>query len=74
MNSKGLQVRRQTSQGQVSKKRFSLTAQGKMGYRLKTPYCDGATHMAASGLEPRINLNRYHGLFPHRVLIRVAED
>jgi hypothetical protein len=45
-----------------------------MGYELKTPYRDGATHMAALVLEPRINLNRYHGLFPNRVLIRVAED
>lgn len=45
-----------------------------MGYELKTPYRDGTTHVAALVLKPRFNLNRYHGLFPHRVLIRVPVD
>ena len=56
----------------VSTERWSLTAQGLIHYRLKTPYRDGTTHgvfepldfiasLAALVPNPRVNLTRYHG-------------
>ena len=56
----------------VSTERLSLTAQGLIHYRLKTPYRDGTTHgvfepldfiarLAALVPNPRVNLTRYHG-------------
>ena len=56
----------------VSTERVSLTAQGLIHYRLKTPYRDGTTpvvfepldfiaRLAALVPNPRVNLTRYHG-------------
>ena len=53
---------------------MSLTAQGLIHYRLKTPYRDGTTHVVFEPLDfmarlaalvpnPRANLTRYHGVF-----------
>ena len=58
----------------VSTERLSLTAQGLIHYRLKTPYRDGTTHVVFEPLDfiarlaalvpnPRVNLTRYHGVF-----------
>jgi hypothetical protein len=58
----------------VSTERLSLTAQGNIRYRLKTPYRDGTTDfvfepfdfmtcLAALVPTPRVNLARYHGVF-----------
>ena len=61
----------------VSTERMSLTAQGNIRYRLKTPYRDGTTDVVFEPLDfmarlaalvptPRVNLTRYHGVFaPH---------
>ena len=57
----------------VSEKRLALTSQGKVRYKLKTPYRDGTTHvifepldfmakLAALVPKPRANLTRYHGV------------
>lgn len=54
--------------------RLSLTGQGNIRYRLKTPYRDGTTHvifepldfiarLAALVPKPRVNLTRFHGVF-----------
>jgi len=54
--------------------RLSRTPQGKVCYRLKTPYRDGTTHvlfepldfiarLAALVPKPRVNLTRFHGVF-----------
>ncbi len=56
----------------VSTERLSLTAQGHIRYRLKTPYRDGTTDVVFEPLDfmarlaalvpgPRVNLTRYHG-------------
>ena len=58
----------------IAEKRLSLTNQGKVRYELKTPYCDGTTHvifepvdfiakLAALVPKPRVNLTRFHGVF-----------
>ena len=58
----------------VSTERLSLTAQGHIRYRLKTPYRDGTTDVVFEPLDfmarlaalvptPRVNLTRYHGVF-----------
>ncbi len=58
----------------VSEKRLSLTGQGNIRYRLKTPYRDGTTHvifepldfiarLAALVPKSRANLTRFHGVF-----------
>lgn len=58
----------------VSTERLSLTAQGLIHYRLKTPYRDGTTHVVFEPLDfiarlaalvpkPRVNLTRFHGMF-----------
>ncbi len=58
----------------VSTERLSLTTQGTIRYRLKTPYRDGTTAVVFEPLDfiarltalvptPRINLTRYHGSF-----------
>jgi hypothetical protein len=58
----------------VSGKRLSLTPNGNVRYRLKTPYRDGTTHvifdpldfiarLAALMPKPRVNLTRFHGVF-----------
>ena len=57
----------------VSTERLSLTAQGNIRYRLKTPYRDGTTDVVFEPLDfiarlaalvptPRVNLTRYHGV------------
>jgi len=66
---------------------LSLTEQGQVRYTLKTPWCDGTTHvifepldfiarLAALVPKPRVNLTRYHGVFApnsaHRALITPA--
>ena len=63
--------------GAVAEKRPSLTAHGKVQYRLKTPYRDGTTpvffeprdfiaRLAALAPKPRVHLTRFHGVFaPH---------
>ena len=56
----------------ASAERLSLTAQGLIHYRLKTPYRDGTTQVVFEPLDfmarlaalvpnPRVNLTRYHG-------------
>ena len=58
----------------VSTERLSVTAQGNVRYRLKTPYWDGTTEVVFEPLDfmarlaalvptPRVNLTRYHGVF-----------
>ena len=57
----------------VSTERLSLTPQGNIRYRLKTPYRDGTTDVVFEPLDfmarlaalvptPRVNLTRYHGV------------
>lgn len=58
----------------IAEQRLSVTAQGVVRYQLKTPYRDGTTHVVLEILDfiarlaslvpkPRMNLNRYHGVF-----------
>ena len=65
---------RYISRPAVSEKRLSLTPNGNVRYRLKTPYRDGTTHvifepldfiarLAALVPKPRVNLTRFHGIF-----------
>ncbi len=65
---------RYISRPAVSEKRLSLTPNGNIRYRLKTPYRDGTTHvifepldfiarLAALVPKPRLNLIRFHGVF-----------
>jgi hypothetical protein len=69
----------------VSTERLSLTAQGNVRYRLKTPYRDGTTEVVFAPLDfmarlaalvptPRVNLTRYHGVFApnHRLRKQVT--
>lgn len=66
---------RYISRPAVSEKRLSLTANGNIRYRLKTPYRDGTTHvifepldfiarLAALAPRPRVNLTRSTGSSP----------
>jgi hypothetical protein len=65
---------RYVSRPPVSVERLSLTAQGHVRYRLKTPYRDGTTDIVLEPLDfiaglaalvppPRVHLTRYHGVF-----------
>jgi hypothetical protein len=65
---------RYVSRPPVAEPRLSLTSNGDIRYRLKTPYRDGTTHvifqpldfiarLAALVLRPRVNLIRYYGVF-----------
>jgi ribosomal protein S27E len=69
----------------VSTERLSLTTQGNIRYRLKTPYRDGTTDVVFEPLDfmarlaalvpsPRVNLTRYHGVFApnHRLREQVT--
>ena len=69
----------------VATERLSLTAQGNIRYRLKTPYRDGTTEVVFEPLDfmarlvtlvptPRVNLTRYHGVFAsnHRLREQVT--
>jgi hypothetical protein len=64
---------------------LSLTTQGNIRYRLKTPYRDGTTDVVFEPLDfmarltalvpsPRVNLTRYHGVFApnHRLREQVT--
>ena len=61
----------------VSTERLSLTAQGNIRYRLKTPYRDGTTDVVFEPLDfmarlaalvptPRVNLTRFDARHPWR--------
>jgi hypothetical protein len=65
---------RYISRPAVAEKRLSLTPNGNIRYRLKTPYRDGTTHVIFEPLDfiarlvalvpkPRVNLTRFHGVF-----------
>ncbi len=65
---------RYISRPAVAEKRLSLTSNGQIRYRLKTPYRDGTTHVVFDPLDfiaklaalipkPRVNLSRFHGVF-----------
>jgi len=67
-------LRRYISRPAVSEKRLSLTPSGNIRYQLKTPYCDGTTHvifepldiiakLAALMPKPSVNQTRCHGVF-----------
>ena len=61
----------------LAESRLSLTAQGDLRYRIKSPWRDGTTHVILHPLDflarlaslvpkPRVNLTRYHGILaPH---------
>ena len=72
----------------IAEKRLSLTPNGNVRYQMKTPYRDGTTHvifepldfiarLAALVPKPRVNLNRFHGIFApnskHRVRVTPAK-
>jgi hypothetical protein len=65
---------RYVSRPPVAESRLSLTTNGGIRYRLKTPYRDGTTHVIFQPLDflarlaalvprPRVNLIRYYGVF-----------
>jgi Putative transposase len=68
---------RYVSRPAVAEERLTLTPQGDVRYRLKTPYRDGATQLVLEPLDflarldalvppPRVHLTRYHRVFaPH---------
>ena len=58
----------------VSEKRLTLTSNGNVKYKLKTPYRNGTTHVVFEPLDfmaklaalipkPKVNLTRFHGVF-----------
>jgi hypothetical protein len=78
---------RYISRPAIARTRLSLTANGNVRYRLKTPYRDGTTHvifepldfiarLAALVPKPRVNLTRFHGVFApnskHRAVVTRA--
>jgi len=74
---------RYVSRPPVSMERLSLTAQGHVRYRLKTPYRDGTTDIVLEPLDfiarlaalvppPRVHLTRYHGVFAANAALRAA--
>ena len=78
-------MRRYITRPAVSTERLSLTAQGNIRYRLKTPYRDGTTDVVFEPLDfiarlaalvptPRVNLTRYRGVFApnHRLREQVT--
>ena len=65
----------------IANERLSLTRQGNIRYRLKTPYRDGTTHVIFEPLDfiarltalvpkPRVNLTRFHGVFASNSRLR----
>jgi hypothetical protein len=67
----------------VAVERLALTPQGRVRYRLKTPYRDGTTHILLEPLDflarlaalvppPRVHLTRYHGVFAPPAALRAA--
>ena len=74
---------RYVSRPPVSVERLSLTGQGNVRYRLKTPYRDGTTDIVLEPLDfiarlaalvppPRVHLTRYHGVFAANAVLRSA--
>jgi hypothetical protein len=74
---------RYVSRPPVSVERLDRTAQGQVRYRLKTPYCDGTTHIVLEPLDfiarlaalvppPRVHLTRFHGVFAAHAALRAA--
>jgi len=74
---------RYVSRPPVSMERLSLTAQGQVRYRLKTPYRDGTTDIVLEPLDfiarlaalvplPRVHLTRFHGVFAAHAALRAA--
>ena len=70
-----LRLTRYSTRPAIADQRLSLTAQVWVRCQLKPPYRYGTTHvvlepldfivrLTALGPEPRLNLTRYHGLFP----------
>ena len=73
---------RYISRPALSEKRLSLTADGQVRYRFKTPWRDGTTELVLEPLDflarlaalvprPRINLTRFHGVFAPNSRLRV---
>jgi hypothetical protein len=71
------------SRPRVAVERLTLTAQGQVRYRLKTPCCDRTTHilldpvdfiawLAALVPPPRMHLTRFHGVFAPHAALRAA--
>jgi hypothetical protein len=67
----------------VAVERLSLTAQGHVRYRLKTPYRDGTTDIVLEPLDfiarlaapvpsPRAHLTRFHGVCTAHAVLRAA--
>jgi len=67
----------------VSVERLTLTAQGQVRYRLKTPYRDGTTDIVLEPLDflarlaalvppPRVHLTGFHGVFAPHAALRAA--
>lgn len=65
---------RYISRPAISEQRLSMTKQGQVRYKLKTPYRDGTTHVFFSPIDfigklgalvppPRLNLTRFYGVF-----------
>ena len=65
---------RYISRPSLSEQRLSLNNKGQVVYKLKTPYCNGTTHIVLDPLNflsrlasliprPRIHLIRFHGVF-----------
>ncbi len=63
--------------------RLSITASGKVSYRLKRPWFTGQTHVTLEPVEflrrlttlippPRVHLTRFHGAFAPRARVRAA--
>jgi len=74
---------RYVSRPPVSVERLTLTAQGQVRYRLKTPYRDGTTDIVLEPLDflarlaalvppPRVHLTRFHGVFAPHAALRAA--
>src|SRR5690606_39198779 len=74
---------RYISRPAVAVDRLSLTEQGLIRYRLKTPFCDGTTHVLFEPLDflarlaalvppPRTHLTRFHAVFAPASRLRGA--
>jgi hypothetical protein len=74
---------RYVSRPAIAAERLSLTPQGEVHYRLKTPYRDGTTHVVLEPLDfiarlaalvpsPRAHQTRYHGVFAPGSALRAA--
>ncbi|MFT6839602.1 MAG: hypothetical protein ACJAWK_000357 [Candidatus Azotimanducaceae bacterium] len=70
----GVPLCRYITRAAIAERRLSLANNGNVVIALKTPYNDGTTHVVLSPMEfmgrlaalvpnPRVNLNRFHGVF-----------